>query len=141
MKADQEKKQDDIIRNIIRDSGIDEAPRGFANSVMQAVHSSRKASIATTYKPLISKNAWVFFGFAVLGVCIYLLTNDQQVISIGHYIPFSEYISDFGMGGLVEKLAINGMDNINTQSNLLYALLMLPIFFLFQIYFLQRKRI
>lgn len=141
MKADQEKNKDDIIRNIIKESGIDEAPKGFANTVMQAVHSSQKASIATTYKPLISKNAWVFLGLAVLGLCIYMLTTEQQVISFGHYIPFSEYISDLGVGNIVEKLTLNGMDNINIHSNLIYAILMLPIFFLFQIYFLERKRI
>ena len=54
MKADQEKNKDEIIRSIIKESGIDEAPKGFANSVMQAVYSSQKASIATAYKPLIS---------------------------------------------------------------------------------------
>ena len=141
MKADQEKNPDKIIRSLIKEGGIDEAPQGFTNSVMQAIHSVEEINFATVYKPLISKTAWAILGIALVGLFVYMLTTDQQAISIGHYIPFSEYISDSGLAGLIDKLSLNGMGNINIHSNMVYALMMLPFFFLIQIYFLQRKKV
>ncbi len=61
--------QDKFMSGLIQKSGLEEAPGGFAVSVMERVES---CGMAAEYSPIISKKAWVFI-LAPIAACIALI--------------------------------------------------------------------
>ena len=140
MKADQENKRDDFTRNIIKDSGIYEAPNDFTESVMDRVQWLEESKIDISYRPLLSKKSWILIAAGIMGICYYLLTNEPQFISGSKFLPFAQYLPNLDALNLWEGLRLERLGSIKIYNSVIYAVLMLPVFFYLQIYFLQKRQ-
>ncbi len=69
--------QDNFIRGLIQNSELEEAPAGFAASVMERIESEGRA---TEYIPIISKKAWglILSPFATCIALILILTPNSN---------------------------------------------------------------
>ena len=140
MKADQDKKRDDFTRNIIKDSGINDAPNDFTRSVMDRIQLLEQSKTDISYRPLLTKKTWVLIAVVLIGVCYYLLTREPKFTSGANFLPFSQYLSDLDAINLWEGLKLEKLGSIKIYSSVIYAVLMLPLFFYFQIYYLQKRQ-
>ncbi len=136
MKAEQDRKADDLIRNLVVEAGADQPSDQFTESLMEKIEQSQFPSSITRYKPLISKKGWLPISAFVLGICFILLTVDGKQEWSDMPIPFLDEISGLFPSNGYESL-IN-MNSINIEHTVVYALLMLSIFFYIQIIYLKK---
>lgn len=136
MKAEQDRKADDFLRKIVVEAGADQPSDQFTQSLMEKIERMQLPSSVIRYKPLISKKGWLPISALVLGICfIFLSTDDKQEWS-DVPIPFLDEISGLLLSNSFESL-IN-MNSINIEHTVVYALLMLSIFFYIQIIYLKK---
>ncbi len=136
MKAEQDRKTDDFLRKLVVEAGADQPSEQFSRSVMEKIEQMPLRSSVIRYKPLISKKGWLPIAALVLGICFILLSADGNQEWSDVPIPFMEEISDLFHQNSFESL-IN-MNSINIDHSVVYALLMLSIFFYIQIIYLKK---
>jgi len=78
---EQFKKEEVLIKNLLREVGNETTSVDFTNSVMQAIAAKQQIK-PIIYKPLISKNAWIILaGFAIVFVCgLYFITAETPML-------------------------------------------------------------
>lgn len=141
MKSDQEKKRDEFIRNIIKDSGYYDTPGNFTESVMEQIQLLGESKIDISYRPLLNKRSWIIIAMGILGVCYYLLTREPQLTSGTNFLPFAQYLPDLDAINIWKGLKLEKLGSIKIYNSVIYAVLMLPIFFYFQIYYLRKRQV
>lgn len=141
MKEDQEKKLDDFIRKIVKEGSFDEPPQDFTDSVMDRIRSAGETESRFAYQPLVTGKVWFLVVLLTLGACVYMLTTDQQLVLGTRFLPFAEYLSGLGTIEFWETKSLDNLGSINIHKSVIYAVLMLPVFFFIQIFYLKRKQL
>ena len=140
MKEDQEKKLDDFIRKVVQEGGHDEPSKEFTDTVMERIRKAKEAKLNISYSPLITKKVWFLLSVLVVGAIVFVLTSDQQLVMGSRLLPYAEYFSGLGSIELWGDLSINELGSIKIHKTVIYAVLMLPVFFFIQIFYLQRRQ-
>lgn len=79
---------DDLIKNIVKEDGLETPPHGFLNKVMGTVLMTNEKPIS--YKPLISKYVWVAIFSGVGLIMLFLYTSNFQ--ASGNYPSYLDNI-------------------------------------------------
>ncbi|MGI9547663.1 MAG: hypothetical protein ACR2MM_10525 [Flavobacteriaceae bacterium] len=139
MEANPDKKLDDFLKKTIKSAGFEEPSVDFTASVMDQIQQKEGSKFATSYKPLISKNAWISLGLILMAVFAFLLSGEWESDFSNITLPFMERLSDLSLPDLSGKFNLNSIDNINIHPNVIYAVLMLSVFLYAQIIYLKRN--
>ncbi|MGB5236045.1 MAG: hypothetical protein WBM43_13145 [Flavobacteriaceae bacterium] len=136
MKAEQDKKADEFISKLMAEAGPDKPSDRFTQSIMEKIGQEQSHSSVTLYKPLISKKAWLPISIVIFGICFIFLKGDWKKEWLELPVPFLDEIAGLFQPDRFDALII--MDSINIYHTVLYALLILSIFFYIQIIYLKR---
>lgn len=136
MEADQNNQLDNFIKKVVSEAGVEEPTASFTEAIMQDIQQSEISTLKTRYKPLISKYLWIAIGLVIIGACTISLLGDWETkLSI----PYVENLSELNFISALNNLDYSLMDNINIHNNVVYAVLMLSIFFYIQMLLLERR--
>ena len=135
MKEEQDRKADEFIRKLMAEAGPDNPSDQFTQSIMEEIDQQLQTS-ATRYKPLISKKAWLPISVLILGICFVFLQGDWKNEWLALPVPYLEQIGSLFQPQRFDALVI--MDSINIYQTVIYALLILSIFFYIQIIYLRK---
>ena len=73
---------DKLAKKVIKTLPLERPSLDFTATIMTKIEARQTSSI-TTYKPLISKKAWLIISMIVAGLLIYLFTLDSSEASSG----------------------------------------------------------
>lgn len=120
----QYKKDDNLIKNLISDAGLEQPSMNFDNAVMEQILNAEHKSVA--YRPLITPKAWIFVGLIVAAIALILI-----------FLP-----SGGEPGILSDRLPEMNFDfpKYNIPTTFIYAVLFMGLF-LIQVPILKRKLI
>lgn len=84
----QNKHIDQLVEKMMKDTSLESPSSNFTNTIMSQVEVIANSDI-TTYKPLISKRAWLILGSVVLLVILYSLfaehTTEEGITFINNF--------------------------------------------------------
>ena len=136
MDADQNKQTDNFIKKIVSEAGVEKPSASFTDSIMQDLHQSEISELKTGDKPLINKYLWMVFGLIIIAACAVLLLGNWET---NFTVPYVEDLAKLNFINALNDLDSITMDNINIHSNVVYAVLMLSIFFYIQMLLLEKR--
>ncbi len=92
-----EKKMDEQLNNFFAMAGKEHAPAGFTQNIMREIE--RNDTLATIYKPVISKTAWVVIGagfVAIMLMAVFVFPNTGSATGVWQKLTgiFSFRLSD-----------------------------------------------
>ena len=80
------KKEDQLLKELIRESGLEHPSRGFSKNVMNAIEA--RSAKTPAYVPLISTGGWWVFGAAVAVTVLAVLVGSIEGFSeLKTYLP------------------------------------------------------
>ena len=139
MKTDQDKSSNEFIKKLIREKGYDHPSADFTDGVMKQLEHEVLVADPIKYKTLIPTRIWILIGIGLAGLFWFMLSgNSGQTTGINLY-PYAERLNDLGIIRHFGEMNWNYMDNINVNTTVVYALLMLSIFLYLQFILLKRK--
>lgn len=118
----QSKREDDLLKKLVTDSGLERPSEGFQAAVMDKILNSTEAKIR--YTPLISAKGWWLLAISFTAVLIFLYMNSS---GDGTFFTF-----DLSTDALSFSLP-----EFNFSSTLIYGILFLSLF-IFQVPLLKK---
>ncbi|MCF6296326.1 MAG: hypothetical protein L3J25_11645 [Flavobacteriaceae bacterium] len=76
MVEDINKKLDDFVEKVVKDSSLESPSLDFTNKIMSKIETITQSEI-TVYRPLISKRAWFIIATLIIGGLTYLTLRDN----------------------------------------------------------------
>ncbi len=77
MVEDINKKLDDFVEKVVKDSSLESPSLDFTNKIMSKIETISQSEI-TVYRPLISKKAWFIIATLIIGGLTYLMLGDNM---------------------------------------------------------------
>ncbi|HLT32421.1 MAG TPA: hypothetical protein VKZ98_01400 [Aquaticitalea sp.] len=113
MKENVDKHLESLVEKVLKQSTLDTPSFDFTANLMSRVESS-SPSIATTYKPLISKQVWALIVLGFIGFVAYtFIVNKSEASDLFNNIDFSivnaDKFTDILNGFKAPKLAAYGV--------------------------------
>ncbi len=136
MDAEQNKQLDKFIKKAVSEAGLEEPSSGFTESIMQDIAQTEISTIKPSNKPLINKYIWLVIGIVVIAACSVSLLGDWET---NIPVPFINNLPELDLISSLNNLDTSLIDNINIHNNVVYAVLMLSVFFYIQMLLLERK--
>ncbi len=136
MDAEQNKKLDKFIKKAVSEAGVEEPSSGFTETIMRDITQTEISTIRPNNKPLINKYLWLVIGLVVIAACSVSLLGDWET---NLAIPYLDSFPELNLMSTLNNLDISLMDNISIHNNVVYAVLMLSVFFYVQMLLLERK--
>ncbi len=78
MEENKEKELDIFVKRVVDEIGLEQPSIDFTKSVLSKIQSETKKS-AISYKPLISKSAWVVLATIVFGIFLYVIFGNPRM--------------------------------------------------------------
>ncbi len=113
---EQFKKEDEIIRKLISDSGLEEPSPDFKSKLMLAVE--EKAMKKVRYKPLITSKAWIGVALAFVAVIV-----------IAYLYPSSGLSTRFGLDFITQRTNLS-LPEFEISKIFVYGIMFLSLFLL-----------
>jgi len=110
------KKLEAMLERLMRDEALESPSSDFTTKVMDQVYKLETTSV-TSYKPLISKRAWVMIGLVFASLVAYVMLNGSSTES--------QWLANLEL----PKFELNLFENLNFQfsKTLSYAAILLAI--------------
>ena len=83
----QEPKKDQYIRSLFEEAGTEEPSKNFTNNIIDAIK-NETATSPYTYRPIISKSAWLtiaFIGVAAFLILMFLNPTSSEGLNLYGY--------------------------------------------------------
>lgn len=113
MKEHTDKYLDDLIKKVIKETPIEQTSFNFTETVMSQVGALSTSSV-TTYKPLISKKAWVFIAVVFLLTIVYLFFENNH--------STSPWLNALDLSVLSDNKVTKALSNFSISNTLMYAI-------------------
>jgi len=136
MKAEQDRNAEDFIKKIVTEAGTDTPSDHFTQSLMEKIEAKQLQLSVTRYTPLISRKGWLPIAATIFVICFIFLTGDWQQDWSVVPIPYLDEIGGLFRSDQYENIL--NMNSISVDHTVVYALLMLSIFFYIQIIYLKK---
>jgi hypothetical protein len=120
---EQFKKEDEIIRKLVSDAGLEEPSPDFKSKLMLAIE--EKAASKLQYKPLITLKAWIGVALAF-----------AAVIVIAYIFPSSGWSTRLGLDSITHGTNLS-LPEFEISKTFVYGIMFLSLF-LFQIPLLKK---
>jgi hypothetical protein len=102
----QEPNQDQYIKSLFEEGGTEEPSRHFTNNIIDAIN-AKSASSTYTYKPIISKSAWLTMAFIGIAAFLYLLFVSPASSQGTDFYGYSLNFDLSKVKGLLSKVAFS----------------------------------
>ena len=120
-----DKEEDRFFRELLRETGGERAPDGFADSVMERIRAER----VIPAKPLVSTTGWIVFAGCALGLLLWAGFGAGATSGIGWY---GDLI------GWLDRQSLPTWEGPQLPDSLTYGALALMIFGLLHVIWLRR---
>jgi hypothetical protein len=114
-----DKNIENLIDKMMAENTLESPSIDFTSRIMSQVLVAEKSKIKT-YKPLISKSAWIFIGICLIALSVYSVFTKNDV-------------SNFELTKLYSDKASALFSGIHFSKNILYSILIVPFMILVQI--------
>jgi len=130
MEENKDKQLDDFVKKVVKNTGLETPSDDFTQSIMSKIVAQNEKSMATRYKPLISKTSWLVLGSIALFLLAYAIFGNLD-LNVS-WIPRIDEVAP------VEIRFFNTLANLQLPNTLVYSLTGLTFFIYVQIILLKK---
>lgn len=120
---EQHKHIEELVNHIMKESVTESPSADFTSKIMTHVDAIANSTI-TTYKPLISKKAWIILSIIILGTIVYLFTNGSSDGS---------RVVNFDLSILTDNKLSNILSGLSFSKTIVYGVVLFALMFYIQI--------
>lgn len=130
MEENKDKQLDDFVKKVVKNTGLETPSDDFTQSIMSKIVAQNEKSMATRYKPLISKTSWLVLASIALFLLAYAIFGNLD-LNVS-WIPRIDEVAP------VEIRFFNTLANLQLPNTLVYSLTGLTFFIYVQIILLKK---